>query len=273
MKISVVINLDSREGVEGQSTSFTHHNMGCRSWGFFGAGIENKRKFFEGFDIEVIVYIDETVTIPDGILRQVRDLADCVVIRKHFTTYRGVDQCGWANDIRYLSALSQATGDLVVHFDADTAAFARDKATVDRLLELTERFRFVSYPSQWSPRPVDDASFGKHTWASTRFFACHRDWLKFDTLERALRLPEWAYEQYGQPLRRCMWLEHFLALVNEESVIYPPRDDNNLLIFCWDHYISGVMEKLNLRTYDEVLAYVTMCGGVHYPNDCTALNP
>lgn len=272
-KLSVCINVDSRPGVESESTRFVGHNEGCRAWDFLTHGVANKRRFFDGFDFEVIVYIDETVTIPDDILRKVRDLADCVVIRKHFTTYRGVDQCGWSNDIRYLQCLAMATGDLVVHFDADTMAFARDKAVVERLVALTDQWRFASYFSPWSPRPVDDASFGKYTWASTRFFICKREWLCFDDLERSLRTPEWAYEKYGHPPRKCPWLEHHISMLNEDSVIYPPRDDENILIWCWRSYVSGVIEKLNLRSFDEVRAYVKMCGEITYPNDLDALNP
>lgn len=272
MKISCCINVDSRPGVDADSTRFTGHNEGCRNFDFLTHGIINKRQFLNGFDYELIIYLDETIPVPDDTIRRMRELCDCLVIRKHFTSYRGLDQCGYANDIRYLQCLSQATGNLIIHFDADTMAFARDKGTVERLLALAEDHRFVSYPSPWSPRAVDDSSFGRHTWASTRFFVCRREWLKFDALELALREPESAYREYGDPPRRCPWLEHFLALLNGESVLYPHRDDQNLLIWCWRSYRSGVLEKLNARSFDEVLAYVTSAGGIGYPNDLDCLN-
>lgn len=270
--ISVCINVDTRAGCDAATSSFLEHNQGCRSFDFLTHGIRNKKAFFEGIDHEIIAYIDETVRIPDQILNEMRDLCDCIVIRKHFTTYRGIENCGFANDVRYLHCLSQARGEIVVHFDADTACFAKDRTAVEGWLNLTNEHRFVIYPSQWSPRPVDDPSFGRHTWASTRAFACRREWLRFDDLEDALRNPQVAYERFGNPPRQCPWLEHFLALLNGESAYYPPRMDESMLMFCWSHYISGVLPALNARTYGEVLAYVNSCGGIFYPNDVACLN-
>ena len=272
MKLSICINLDSRPGVEGESTAFTGHNQGCRNWDFFTHGVANKRKFFTGFDTELVAFIDETIRIPDDVMNHVRDLCDCVVVRKHSSSYRNYEVAGFANDIRYLSCLSQATGEIVFHADADTACFARDKEAVEAWLSYLESYRFVSYPSPCSPRPVDDASFGKHTWASTRAFACKREWLKFDVLERMLREPEWGWEQFGEPVRKLNWLEHMLALSNNESVIYPPRCDDRLLMFCWSAYHRGVMEKLNAMSFDEVRDYVRRCGSINYPCDVSAQN-
>jgi hypothetical protein len=271
--ISVILNLDSRPGVESGISSFTGHNNGVRAFDLFEHGVRNKIKFFEGFEIEVIVFIDEHVRIPNEILDTLRGMVDCVTIRKHSESYRGADFVPFFNDINYIHALSQARGEIICHVDQDTAVFARGKSSVEELLSYIDTSRFCSYPSPWHPRAVDDPSFGKHNWVSTRFFLCNRKWIEFDVLEHALRDPEWAYQKYGRPQRICPWTEHFLSISNEESVIYPPRKDDQYLIFCWDHYVSGVLEKLNLRSYEEVLAYVTMCQGIHYPCDVTALNP
>jgi hypothetical protein len=270
-KISICINLDSRPGVDGESTSFTGHNDGCRNWDFFTHGVENKRKFFSGFDIEVIAYADETIRIPDEVLNRLRDMCDCVVIRKHFNSYRNYDVAGFANDIRYLQCLFMATGDHIVHFDADAAAFAREKYDVERWIAHLENYRFVSYFSDTSPRPVHDPSFGKHTWASTRAFATRRDWIKFDTLERMLREPEWGWAQFGEPLRKTNWLEHMLALSNEESAFYPPREDDRTLMFCWSSYRAGLLERLNGMQFEGVLDYVKNSGGICYPCDVLGL--
>lgn len=270
--ISIICNYDTRPGCDQKTSSFTGHNNGVRALDLLTHGLLNRIKFFSGFEIEVVAFIDEHLAVPDDVLREVRALANCVVIRKHSDDYRGVKSVSFRNDLNYLHAIAQARGEIICHVDQDTAMFAKDKESVDELLALTNYWRFVSYPSRWSPRAVDDPSFGKHTWASTRWFLCRREWFKFDALELALREPESAYREYGDPPRRCPWLEHFLALLNGESVIYPPRKDDRYLIFCWNHYIAGVMEKLNLRTYDEVLAYVNLCQGIHYPCDVTALN-
>lgn len=265
--ISVVVNLDSRAGVGNQVSTFTGHNDGARSWDFFTDGLVNKRRFFDGFDIDVIAYIDETIRIPDEVLNKVRELADCVVIRRHFDNYRNSTPFNLANDIRFMQALMMATGETIVHFDADCAAFAREKSAVEGWLGWLDTHKFVSYPSQWSPRPVDDASFGPHTWASTRAFACRRETLQFDEIERGLREPEWMWAKYGTPLRKLNWMEHTLARLNGDSVTYPPRNDENLMLFCWSRYVAGTLARLNYMPYGEALAYVRQCGGIHYPND------
>jgi hypothetical protein len=264
--LSCIINLDTRP----QRLAMEQHNAGVTCSDLLVGNILNKRRFFQGFDAEFIAYIDVHEPVPEDALRELNRLCDCVVLRKHSKKYRGADPFNVFNDIAYLQALSQARGEIVAHFDMDTACFARDKEAVEAWLSNLESYRFVSYPSPCSPRPVDDASFGKHTWASTRAFACKREWLKFDALERMLREPEWGWEQFGEPVRKLNWLEHMLALSNNESVIYPPRCDDRLLMFCWSAYHRGVMEKLNGMSFDEVKAYADRCGGVTYPNDVFA---
>lgn len=271
MLISIVCNLDSRPGVSGDVSEFTAHNQGTRNWDFFTAGLLNKLAFFKGFQTELIVFIDEHEAIPEHILNQVRLMADTVVLRSHNRSYRGADHVGYFNDLNYLRALFMARGEIIAHFDADTAAFTRDKAYVDGLIALLDQYKFISYPSRWSPNAVDDPSFEGRTWASTRFFLCRRESLQFDVLERALREPEWAYETFGRPARQLPWLEHFLSLVNGESVLYPPRDDANTLIFCWSRYLTGILPALYKKSFDEVADYVlNRCGGVQYPCDVRA---
>jgi hypothetical protein len=265
--ISVVINLDTRP----QRLAMEQHNMGVTCSDLLVGNVVNKRRFFDGFDAEFIAYIDVHEPVPEDALRELNRLCDCVVLRKHSKRYRGADPFNVFNDIAYLQALSQARGEIVAHFDMDSACFARDKEAVESWLSHLESYRFVSYPSPCSPRPVDDASFGRHTWASTRAFACKREWLKFDVLERMLREPEWGWEQFGEPVRKLNWLEHMLALSNNESVIYPPRCDDRLLMFCWSAYHRGVMEKLNGMSFDDVRDYIRRCGEIQYPNDCVAL--
>ena len=265
--LSCIINLDTRP----QRTTMEAHNMGVTCSDLLVGNVVNKRRFFQGFDAEFIAYIDVHEPVPEDALRELNRLCDCVVLRKHSKKYRGADPFNVFNDIAYLQALSQARGEIVAHFDMDSVCFARDKEAVEAWLSNLESYRFVSYPSPCSPRPVDDASFGKHTWASTRAFACKREWLKFDVLERMLREPEWGWEQFGEPVRKLNWLEHMLALSNNESVIYPPRCDDRLLMFCWSAYHRGVMEKLNGMSFDEVRDYVRRCGEIQYPNDCVAI--
>jgi hypothetical protein len=265
--LSCIINLDTRP----QRTTMEAHNMGVTCSDLLVGNVVNKRRFFDGFDAEFIAYIDVHEPVPEDALRELNRLCDCVVLRKHSKKYRGADPFNGFNDVNYIQSLNQARGEIVAHFDMDSVAFARDKSATEEWLAHLDTHRFVSYCSPCSPRPVDDPSFGKHSWVSTRCFATEREYLKLDELEAAIREPKTAYEKYGYPPRQLGWTEHLISLMNEESVIYPPRCDDRLLMFCWSAYHRGVMEKLNGMSFDEVRDYVRRCGEIQYPNDCVAI--
>lgn len=264
MKISLVINCDTRPQNTRVETMFN----GVSSGDLITQGIRNKQQFLRGYDFETVLFVDEHEPMSDNMLREARSLCDRVIIHKHCEYYRDYAEFHKHNDINYLTALFAARGEMIVHFDQDCAAFVRDSAS--RWLGHLDSHRFVSYPSKDSPVAVADPSFGGRTWASTRSFACRREHLPFDVLEQALREPELIYEKYGHPERKCPWTEHFLSLVNEESVIYPPKDDDNLLMFCWSAYCPGALAALNGMSFDAVRDYVHRSGGVCYPNDVYA---
>jgi hypothetical protein len=230
----------------------------------------NKRQFFKDHDAEFLVYVDEHEPIDPNVLDDLRSLSDSLTIRKHTKRYRQWDEFNKFNDINYNVALSQARGDLVVHFDGDTSCFAKDKAAVDRWLGFLDTYKFVSYPSHWSPGPTVDESFEDKWWVSTRAFACHRDTLDFTEIEKCLMDGDYMWGKYGKPNRACHWFEHILALINGHSTIYPPMTDD-LLMFCWSRYAGGVLTKLNQMPFDDVKAYVRMAGGIVYPNDVQAM--
>ena len=80
MKISIVINCDTRPQRDVQSGLFS----GVVNDDFLIDGVYNKIQFFNEFDFETIVFIDEHTIIEEKTLQHLRSIANCVVIRKHW---------------------------------------------------------------------------------------------------------------------------------------------------------------------------------------------
>jgi hypothetical protein len=254
MLISLVINVDTRPQKGTADAMFS----GTSNLDYLTDGVFNKIQFFKGFDIETIVFIDEHLPVPERELQYLRDITDCIVIRKHTNEHA-------FNDWNYHKALSLASGDIVCHMDQDTACFANNPEYIKELISHLDNHKFVSYPSHWTPRAITDESFGKRTWASTRFFICKRETLKLEELANCIRNPEWGYEKYGDSPRRCNWTEHYLTLINEDSCYYPPIEADKGLIFSWATYEQYTLRRLNLLPYEDVVKWVIGQGGIHYP--------
>lgn len=258
MKLSVVINVDTRP----QNDTFGGTNLlGTVNMDFLTAGIENKLKFFSGVDTEIIIHVDRHSDVPDEVLSKLHDYSDVLLIRKHTNEPS-------FNDWSYHRALSLATGDIVCHVDQDTACFADSMDYIIELIEYLEKYKFVSYPSHWTPNPTVDDSFGGLWWASTRFFLCKRETLKLDELAKCIQEPEWMYEKYGDSPRRLNWTEHFLAKINGNNVFYPPVELHKGAIFSWSSYKTGTLEMLNNSSYEGVKQWILHRGGIQYPCDC-----
>lgn len=256
--ISIVINVDTRPS----NDSAEHMFSGTVNRDFLVDGVMNKRKFFEGFDTEVILYVDEHLSLGCATVWELQDICDVVCVRRHTSEPN-------FNDYNYLRALSLASGNYVAHFDQDTAAFTKDAEPIKSMMAWLEDHRFVSYPSHWSPGPVVDPSFGGRTWASTRFFMTKRERLDIPELMRCIQEPNYAYQKYGDSPRRCNWLEHFLTLTNNDSCYYPPVELDKYAVFSWRTYKTGTLPMLNNLPYDEVEKWVKE-RGIHYPNDLNA---
>lgn len=253
--ISLVINCDTRPIQNVQHGLFS----GVVNEDFLTDGIENKINFLKGFEIEVIIFIDKHLEIPEKTLEYLHSVATTLVIRKHTDEEK-------FNDYNYLSALFLARGEIIMHIDQDTSVFAKSREYVEELIRLLETYKFVSYPSYWSPKPVHDESFGIRTWASTRFFICKREALRFDTLIHCLKDADWAYKTFGDSPRRCNWLEHFLTLTNNDSCFYPPIEPNKGLIFSWGSYEKWTLRRLNTFPYEEVVKFIE-AHPIQYPVD------
>jgi hypothetical protein len=260
MKISIVINVDTRP----QNDTFGGSNMlGCVNEDFIIEGVRNKIKFFDGFDKEVIVVVDEHNELDSGYFRWLNNHCDIVCVRRHTNELN-------FNDWNYIRGLQLASGDIIAHFDQDTVAFAPSKAEVEYLLGFLEEYDFVSYPSYWCPLPVHDDSFD-HVWCSTRFFICERQSLDIPEIIKCQNDYDYWCEKYPVA-RRCHWVEHLIGSIakyRNQSVYYPPLSPS-YTIFSWDKYVSGVLPRLNQMSYEEVVNYVNGCGGIHYPVDISA---
>lgn len=264
--ISIVINADTRPGIQESESTATRMFDGCRSIDFLVEGVKNKINFFEGHEKEVIMFIDEHETVPSSILSDLTGLVDKLMVRRHTSEHH-------FNDFNYLSALKMATGDIIAHFDQDCCAFAKKDAAVPlQLISLLDMFAYVSYPSLHSPHAVNDPSFD-YDWVSTRFFMCKRSVLDFEEITRGLNEYEWFYNKYPAS-RKCHWLEHILGLIakyRDQHIFYPELNLKSYAIFCWNKYKGSTMETLNAMNYDEVKHYIDRAGGISYPNDLTAI--
>lgn len=259
IKISIVLNADTRPEKNSQDGLFN----GVVNRDFLCDSTVNKINFFKDFpNKEVILFVDKHEDIPEKDLEYLYKICDVLVIRKH--THENS-----FNDYNYLSALSLARGEYIAHFDQDTAAFTRGKESILYMIDLLEQHKFVSYPSYWSPNAVHDPSFGGRMWASTRFFMCKRETLKFDVLRACIEEPEWAYKTFGDVPRRCNWLEHFLTLANDNSVYYPPIQTQNYTIFTWEKYETYTLKRLNEFSYDDIFNWHNT-HPIFYPCNCNS---
>ncbi len=258
LRVSIVINADTRP----QRDSFGGNNlMGVCNSDFLIDGVLNKQKFFEGFDIETVLFIDEHGTLDTDTLNKLREITDTLVIRKH------TDWNLYADDYQ-IQSLELARGDYIFHADQDCAAFASSPQSIQYFLDLLEHYDYVSYPSNCSPLAVHDESFD-YQWCSTRSFFCKRKTLDFTEIRKWMGNYEYAYEKYPAS-RKCHWAEHcygLLAKYNGRGVFYPPMKYSDYMVFSWGNYRTGLLKELNNMSYEEVKEWVLSMGGINYPND------
>ena len=267
-KISVAINCDSRQGSNEQSSTQDIMLKGTRSFDFLWEGVLNKMKFFEGYDYEIILFVDKHLDIPTELYEKWNTLENLTIcISKHREYLDDYSYYPKWNDHNFLQALYLARGQYIVHLDGDMNLFRQDECKiVDEMISLLDRYSYISYPSPWSPNP--DCGDWDYWWASTRFFLCERKTLDFTEIEKCLRDSGYLYGVYGQKKRACPWLEHVLGIIaGNGNVFYPPLDLDNYAIFAWSRYIRGTLEKLNNMCYDDVRQFILDRGGIMYPND------
>lgn len=260
--LSIVINVDTRQERQEQTGMFS----GVVDRDFLDEGIHNKKKFFEGFDFETIVFLDLHEDIDEKQWDYLRKEVDTLVIRKHNKKFQDQTEYPAFNDLNYLNALSMARGDYIFHFDGDCAAFTSSPEPIESILNLLEVYDYVSYPSHWSPNPVVDESFAGNYWVSTRFFACKRETLDFTEIMKCQLDYDYWRTKYPRT-RLCHWTEHILQSISKNGVYYPPIEADKYLIFVWETYEKWTLRRLNDLPYEDVLKWVTSRGGLIYPNN------
>lgn len=263
--ISCVINLDTRPERENQEQMFN----GVVDREFLIEGLINKKRLFGEFEMELIVFIDEHQLIEESTMNMLRFLADTLIVRKHNKKFENQKEFSAFNDLNYLTALFSARGKYIFHFDGDIAAFAFSQEAIQEQIGLLEKYDYISYPSHWSPNPVDDSSFGNKYWVSTRYFCCKRETLNFSEILKCQLDYDYWKETYPVP-RLCHWTEHIASSISHhkgKGVYYPPIDYNKFILFCWDNYQKGLLEKLNTSSFEQVKEFVLSKGGIFYPNN------
>jgi hypothetical protein len=269
MTISVVINADTRRGyLTDEKSSIGDYapggQEGSRSSDFLIEGVKNKMDFFRGYKTQCVLYIDKHEEIPDDLLKEMSDLVNSygnnskLITKEHNRTRHR-----WYDYI-YIEALKQADGDYVAHFDTDTAAFRTDDCDiVERYIKwLDAGYKYVCYPT--SKQPNDDY------WASTRFFICKKETLNCEELEKCID-NNYLYANYGRirydPFP-CV-AEHTIGLmVKEGEILYPTREDDKYIIFCWSTYFKGTLKKLINMPVENAINEIVIERGVFGANDC-----
>lgn len=266
LECSVIINVDSRPERDSNENMFN----GVVNRDFMYEGIINKRNLFKGFDAEFIVFVDEHEPLTEKELHDLKEVSDTLIIRKHDKRFEDITEFAAFNDLNFLQGLFQARGKYVFHFDGDVAAFTISPEPIREMINWLEQYDYVSYPSMWSPNPVDDASFGGKYWASTRFFCCKRSTLDFSELLKCQLDYEYWKTTYPVP-RLCHWLEHLLSSIawtKGKGVFYPPIQFEKFILFTWSNYQKYTLQRLNNQTFEEVNNWV--CSkDYHYPCDLT----
>lgn len=273
MRVSLVINGDTRPGLYRKESSMDKMNEGTRSIDFLIDGVLNKKQFFEDYDHDVTLFIDEHEPLKVADFITIKGLVDDLVMHKHNKHFMDRDYFPDFVGINILNALVQARGDILVHFDWDMAAFRHpDCRVIDQWIEwlMEGKYDYISYPSPWSPSPTDCGPRWGYFWASSRFFMCKRDTIDYTELLKCISDADYMYAKYpyAEQYRKCSWLEHAQGIVvGPNRVFYPPML-TEYMIFSWARYYEGLLNKLNMLHYNHVMNYVFgKCGGIGFPCD------
>lgn len=264
LEISCIVNVDTRPENGTNQEMF----KGVVDRDFLIGGLINKRKLFNGFEMELICFLDEHEQVGENTVAHMREICDTLIIRKHNKKFEDIDDFAAFNDLNYLQALFHARGKYIFHFDGDVAAFTSSPEPIKEYIALLEKYDYVSYPSLWSPDPVHDDSFGGKYWVSTRFFCCKRSTLDFSEILKCQLDYDYWKNTYPVP-RLCHWTEHLLSSIawnRGNGVYYPPVQFEKFILFTWHKYEKYILQRLNNQTFEEVNKWV--CSkSFGYPND------
>jgi len=254
--ISLIINCDNRQGYLSDKSTVGDFGagslQGVRSSDLLTYGIQNKIDFFKGYDIQCILYMDVHEKLPDLLLAEMtRIVESCGNHSRVVLTPHSKSQYRW-NDHLYINALRYAEGEYTCHMDMDCAAFKKEDFDIVKwYFELLDSgYKYIC--QSWD-RIGDDMY-----WASTRFFICKTESLNLDWVANNLTTPVMG--------KHTPCTEHLLGVyAGEGKVLYPPREDDKYIIFCWASYFSGLMKHLMEQPYEKTIKYLSDCGiyGTH----------
>ena len=251
MIISVVINTDTRQGYLSKENTVGDFGVGSlqgvRSKDLLTDGIRQKIKYFDGYQIQLILFIDVHEPISKELMGEMKEIVfACGNDSKIITKPHSKNRHRW-NDWLYIDALKEATGAYVVHFDQDCNAYKKEGSNI-----VESYFAYLNAGSKYVCQPWDGVGDPMYH-ASTRFFICKRETLNFADIESSLVTP---FRGKHNP---C--LEFSLGiLAGEGTVLYPSRNDDDYIIFSWAKYHVGLIKYLNEKPYDEVINYIRDCG-------------
>ena len=269
--ISLIINVDTRRGIEQNESAQNSMLEGTRSFDFLYEGVINKINFFRGYDMEIILFVDRHLNVPLQLLEKWQEefaIPFTFCISSHKTYFGEHDYYPKWNDLNFLQALFLARGKWIAHFDGDMNAFREDDCKIiDEIIELLNKYDYISYPSPWSPAPIFNDGKWDYWWASTRFFFCKRETLDFTEIMKCLQNSEYLYGKYPTNSPKCPWLEHILGMIAGPGKVYYLPMSEEYLIFSWNKYKVGTLKMLNENNYDFVNNFVGQKGGISYPCD------
>ena len=254
--ISLVVNCDNREGYllpNSQVGDFGGGSLqGVRSKDLLTEGMKNKIKYFEGYPVQCIMYIDVHSPLPKDLHEEIKEIVfSCGNDSKIILAPHSKERYKW-NDWLYIEAMKHADGDYVVHFDMDSNAYKKEGSDiVERYFKWLETYKYVCQP--WDG--IGDDMY----WASTRFTICKKETAHNPAIPQAV---------FTNPLlgKHNPCYEHATGiLVGRDKILYPPREDDEYMIFCWANYFSGLLKHLNSLPYEKVKEYILGCGlvGTH----------
>jgi len=257
--LSIVLNADTRVGYLNDNSQVGDYGsgslQGVRSCDFLVEGLKNKMHYFRGYECQCILFMDVHEDISVELMSEIESIVysygnnSKVVLVPH-----SKEKDKW-NDLLYIEALKLAEGDYIAHFDQDCNAYRTDESDIieDYIYWLdSDKYKYICQP--W------DGVGDEMTHASTRFFICKKETLDLPLIERSL---------FINPLmgKHNPCLEHTLGiLAGEDGVLYPPRRDEEYLVFSWARYFKGTLKKLNEMEPKDAINYVLGLG-VHGAND------
>lgn len=250
--ISIVINADTRKGFNNQFMSVGEFENGqpngIRSVDLLTDGVINKMNFFRGYDTQCILYIDIHESIPDETMEKIREIVfsygndSKIVLHPHSES-----ENRW-NDRLYIDAMKLADGDYIVHFDNDCNAFRSDECNI-----IEQYFKWLDGGYNFICAPIHPLQKERWYWASTQFFICKKEILNFEIIESCLYTPLMG--------KHNPCLEYTLGILyGEDTVLYPERNNNDYMVFCWWTYKRGLLKELNEKPYTEVKDFIINCG-------------